>query len=89
MMEKFTVCSTCRGTGKTVNPAIDGQGLSREDFDEQGPEFEADYFGGTYDVACRECKGLRVVTRARQREFAEEVSDYRLSMAESGLRPDY
>jgi hypothetical protein len=58
---KYEVCDRCEGKGKHVNPAIDGNGLSREDFDEAGPEFFEDYMSGVYDVTCYECKGERVV----------------------------
>jgi hypothetical protein len=57
---KFEVCPRCEGRGKHVNPAIDGHGLSAEDFD-QDPDFREDYFSGVYDVPCYECKGDRVV----------------------------
>lgn len=55
----FEVCSLCNGKGKHVNPSIDSNGLSREDFDDD-PSFEEDYFAGAYDVPCYTCKGLRV-----------------------------
>ncbi len=54
-------CPRCRGKGSHVNPAIDGNGLSQEDFDEAGPEFRDDYMAGVYDVPCYECKGRRFV----------------------------
>lgn len=57
---KFEVCDTCRGKGSHVNPSIDGNGLTAEDFAED-PDFREDYFSGVYDVTCHECKGLRVV----------------------------
>lgn len=57
---KFQVCSRCSGAGSHVNPSIDGNGLSREDFD-QDPDFEESYFRGDYDVRCETCKGARVV----------------------------
>lgn len=57
---KYEVCPTCRGKGTHVNPAIDGHGLTREDFDED-PDFEEAYFRGDYNVPCEECKGTRVV----------------------------
>lgn len=57
---KFEVCQTCEGRGKHVNPAIDGNGLSREDFDED-PDFREDYFSGVYDVQCEECGGRTTV----------------------------
>lgn len=57
----YEVCPTCHGEGRHTNPAIDGHGLTREDFDEQGPEFFEDYMSGVYDVNCAECGGKRVV----------------------------
>lgn len=54
-------CPRCRGKGSHVNPAVDGNGLSQEDFDEAGPEFRDDYMAGVYDVPCYECKGARVI----------------------------
>lgn len=57
---RFEVCSGCGGHGKHVNRNIDGNGLSREDFDED-PDFREDYFAGVYDVTCDTCGGRRVV----------------------------
>lgn len=54
------VCSVCRGEGSTVNPSIDCNGLSAEDFRED-PDFAEEYMRGTYDEQCRHCGGLRVV----------------------------
>lgn len=56
----FEVCGTCDGKGSHVNPSIDSNGLSREDFDED-PDFAEAYFEGRYDVQCNECDGRRVV----------------------------
>jgi hypothetical protein len=56
----YGVCPRCQGRGTHVNPAIDGNGLTREDFDED-PDFEESYFRGDYDVQCYECRGKRVV----------------------------
>lgn len=53
---EWVICGNCQGNGKHVNRAIDGHGLSREDFEED-PDFEENYFGGMYDVTCEECKG--------------------------------
>ncbi|HVC17681.1 MAG TPA: hypothetical protein VNE18_10310 [Rhodanobacter sp.] len=58
---KFVVCQRCEGRGTHANPSIDGDGLTPEDFDEQGPDFYADYMSGVYDVRCDECVGKRVV----------------------------
>lgn len=57
---KYEVCFTCQGEGKHVNPAVDGHGISQEEFDED-PDFAEAYFNGNYDVTCDECKGKRVV----------------------------
>ena len=57
---KFEVCGMCEGKGSHVNRNIDGNGLTREDFEED-PDFEEAYFRGDYDVPCEECHGLRVV----------------------------
>ncbi|MCK5318173.1 MAG: hypothetical protein KAJ55_09670 [Anaerolineales bacterium] len=56
---KFVVCSRCRGKGSHVNPAIDGHGISPEEFRDD-PDFEEAYFRGDYDVACHSCQGKRV-----------------------------
>lgn len=53
---KWAVCSVCDGKGHHVNPSIDAGGISAEQFRED-PDFEADYFGGTYDVTCYRCNG--------------------------------
>lgn len=53
------VCETCRGRGKHVNPSIDANGLTREDFHDD-PDFAEAYFSGQYDVTCYDCNGKRV-----------------------------
>jgi len=57
---KFVVCHTCDGKGKHVNPSIDCNGLTQEDF-EREPGFLESYMAGHYDVACYGCGGKRVV----------------------------
>lgn len=57
---KYEVCPTCEGSGKHVNPSIDSDGISGEDFDED-PDFREQYFSGAYDVTCYGCKGKRVI----------------------------
>ena len=54
------VCPLCDGRGTHVNPAIDGHGLSHEDF-AADPDFAESYFAGVYDVRCEYCHGARVV----------------------------
>lgn len=57
---KFQVCTRCRGVGMHVNPAVDGNGISPDEF-AQDPDFEESYFRGDYDVQCEACHGERVV----------------------------
>ena len=56
---KFEVCGTCAGRGSHVNPSIDCNGLTSDDFYDD-PDFEEDYFSGRHDVTCYECGGKRV-----------------------------
>lgn len=71
---KYEVCSTCEGKGSHVNPSIDSKGLTAEDFNED-PEFLEEYRRGTYDVACVECKGARVVPAVDdERATKEEIA---------------
>jgi hypothetical protein len=56
----FEVCSTCNGKGNHVNPSVDCDGLTAEDFAED-PDFLESYMEGAYDVQCKECQGKRVV----------------------------
>jgi len=57
---KYEACSKCGGKGSTVNPAVDGHGISPEEFAED-PDFEEAYHAGVYDIPCPECHGKRVV----------------------------
>lgn len=57
---KAGVCPVCQGKGKFVDPSIDSQGLTREDFEED-PDFKEDYLGGKYDKTCTTCNGRRVI----------------------------
>lgn len=56
----YEVCPTCNGKGSHVNPSIDCNGLSAEDFAED-PDFAESYFAGHYDEPCYGCGGNRVV----------------------------
>lgn len=53
---KWEVCHLCNGKGSHVNPSIDCNGLTSEDFAED-PDFAEDYFGGMYDQTCNCCGG--------------------------------
>ena len=80
---KFALCPRCRGAGSHVNPAIDGNGLTREDLDEAGPEFFEDYMAGVYDVACHRCKGEKVIKELdRDRADPDDLALYDKTMKE-------
>jgi hypothetical protein len=69
---RWEVCRTCDGKGKYVNPNIDRQGISPEEFAED-PEFFEDYRSGMYDIPCALCEGRRVVPVPDENGVAEEV----------------
>lgn len=56
----WTVCDVCHGNGKHVNPAIDCNGLSADDFADD-PDFADAYMAGAYDVTCNRCGGRTTV----------------------------
>jgi len=65
------VCPTCKGTGSHVNPSIDGNGLTFEDFQDD-PDFEESYFNGDYDVTCRDCNGNNVIDEINFEEMEKK-----------------
>lgn len=71
---KFDVCPTCRGNGSHVNPSIDCNGLSYDDFNED-PDFREEYMSGRYDVQCYGCDGKRVVPQIAEERFTQEHKD--------------
>ena len=56
----FQVCPRCHGEGSHINPSVDGNGLTSDDFAED-PDFAEEYMRGSYDVPCEECAAARVV----------------------------
>jgi hypothetical protein len=56
---RYEVCGLCDGRGRHVNPSIDSEGISAEEFYED-PDFAEEYHRGTYDVSCYRCGGNRV-----------------------------
>ena len=71
---KFEVCPTCEGKGKHVNPSIDDNGITGQDFAED-PDFEENYRSGTYDVQCYECHGSNVIPVVDRESITESGSD--------------
>jgi DnaJ-class molecular chaperone len=81
--DPWLVCPVCNGEGKTVNPNIDCNGLTAEDFAED-PDFAFDYKHGMYDIQCQACHGKRVVKQARIKELEQNAEDRRLAARENG-----
>ena len=57
---KWGVCQSCDGHGGYVNPSIDSNGISSEEWWDMDEEFRQSYMRGDYDITCQECKGKRV-----------------------------
>ena len=56
------VCPRCCGEGTHVNPSIDGNGISADEwYNEWDDESREMYLTGGYDVTCEECHGSNVV----------------------------
>lgn len=83
----YVVCALCDGTGKHVNPSIDANGLTSEDFAED-PDFAEDYRRGTYDVSCYRCHGARVSPSVAEHasEAQQLAYDNRVSAEYADLR---
>jgi DNA-directed RNA polymerase subunit RPC12/RpoP len=81
--DPWIVCPVCNGEETTVNPNIDGHGLTAEDFMED-PDFAEEYAAGAYDITCAACSGKRVVKRKRIRELEQNAEDRRLAARENG-----
>ena len=73
---KRIVCPQCDGTGKHVNPSIDGHGLTSEDFAED-PDFAESYFSGAYDVRCELCNGNNVIDEIDENACKTKLSWYK------------
>lgn len=55
---KWDICGRCEGNGKHVNPSIDENGISADEWNNEWHDDEKEaYFAGRYDVQCNECKG--------------------------------
>ena len=77
----YQVCDRCHGTGKHVNPSVDGNGLTNEAFDD--PDFEESYFRGDMDVNCWECNGKRVTPEPNWDSVSPKTWDCWVDVMES------
>lgn len=87
MSDPWIICPVCEGEGKHVNPNIDANGLSDDDFHDD-PDFVEDYLSGVYDVGCNKCGGsgkmkASAVTAMYERH-AEDAAARRLAAMENG-----
>lgn len=85
LKKKKIVCPQCEGTGKHVNPAVDGNGLSAEDFEDE--DFKEGYFSDRYDIRCILCKGENVIDEVIPEPGNPEYEEY-LEGVESDLFTD-
>jgi len=83
---EFEVCPTCRGRGSHVEPGIDCNGLTAEDFAED-PDFREDYFSGRYDVPCYRCNGEKVVPVIDDSEVLEHL--HQMWQAQAEIEAEY
>ncbi len=72
----WVVCPTCSGRGSHVNPAIDCNGLTAEDF-AADPDFAEEYFSGSYDQVCNRCAGR---TTVREIDYARLTDEQRAQL---------
>lgn len=81
--DPWVICPACSGNGTCVNPAIDANGLTAEDFADD-PDFAEAYFDGAYDEACRACAGSGKVRQSHIDRLHDAVADRRLAAMEDG-----
>lgn len=97
---EFEVCGTCEGKGRHVNPSIDANGITEDEWGQWSYDEQETYLSGGYDVECYECDGKRVVPvpvesrmtdeQKEAFEFAtdqrfERLADHRSYLMESGI----
>ena len=69
---KYEVCTTCNGNGHHFRSDLDENNLvsmMQDDGDYDGIE---DYYNGSFDQVCSECKGQRVVFNPILPKWAED-----------------
>jgi hypothetical protein len=87
-MTRWTICPACRGNGSHVNPAIDANGISGDEFADD-PDFAADYMSGLYDQACTKCDGTGKVSAAALERIRQAAEDRKLAALEDGDYESY
>lgn len=80
--DKWIICIVCDGEGKVVNPAIDSNGLTAEDFEDR--DFAEAYRTGQYDVTCTACQGTGKIRKSDIKRLEEGADNRRLAAREDG-----
>lgn len=57
---RFEVCNTCEGRGRHVDPNIDSNGITSDEWNEWDDDEREGYMSGRYDITCLECHGDKV-----------------------------
>jgi len=60
MPSDVVVCPRCCGRGHHVNPSVDGDGFTMDEWNELDIDFQESYISGEYDVTCEVCDGFRI-----------------------------
>lgn len=81
--DPWIICVVCHGDGVTVNPNIDANGLTAEDFAEDS-DFAESYFDGDYDVRCAACTGTGKIRKSHLETLRQHAEDRRLAAREDG-----
>ena len=63
MPSDIVVCPRCNGRGRHVNPSIDGDGFTGEEWAEMDEDFKESYWNGNFDVICSVCNGMRITAK--------------------------
>lgn len=82
---KWVVCDVCNGAGSHVNPSIDCNGISAEDFHDD-PDFAEDYASGTYDQTCNKCGGRTTIHEVDIDAIPDDIRPLYLKWAEDEAR---
>ena len=83
---KFVVCAICEGEGQTTpDGTLDELDYKFGDSWEDRDAFVADVLEGRYDVACRECGGLRVVRPHDDADPVDGDAEYYEAFARLGF----
>ncbi len=79
----WVICPSCSGNGTHVNPSIDANGITAEEF-HADPEFEEMYMSGAFDVPCRHCNRTGKVRESYLDKMADDAEERRMRALEDG-----